>query len=86
MCLTGTQLETPNHCRPSPRDRPVGCRVLSQINVLGAVPVSRFAAAIRDPGATSSAGQLLSGTPDRKHYNFDELVQPDGPSQGDAWR
>ena len=86
MCRTGTQHDTANHFRPSPRDRPVGCRFFLQSIFWGEVPVSRLAAAIRDPGATSSAGQLLSGTPDRKHYNFDELVQPDGPSQGDAWR
>ena len=84
MCLNNTQLETANHCRPSPRDRPIGCRVPSQCNLLGAVPVSRLAAAIHAPEPTSSAGLLLSGTPDRKHLNFDELLQPDGPSQGDA--
>ena len=62
----------------------LAAEVFHESTVWGAVPVSRFAAAIRAPGAALSAGQLPSGASERMHFKFEETLLPDGRSQGDA--
>ena len=67
-----------------PATAQLAAEVFCESTVWGALPVSRFAAAILAPGAALSAGQLPSGTSERMHFKFDESLLPDGRSQGGA--